>query len=334
MSGNLCAGLHPLAKGAYAWLAPRHSWGWSNAGLIVDGDQSLLVDTLFDLELTDRMLQCMRAAEPAAARIDTLVNTHANGDHCHGNELVDGAVIIASRASAEEMNELPPETMAALVEAARDMGPAGDYFLHCFGDFRFDNIRFTPPTRTFDARLELQVGDKPVILTEVGPAHTRGDILVHSVQDRVVFTGDILFIEGTPIMWQGPVANWIRACELIEDMDVDLIVPGHGPITDKHGVLQVKHYLQYVRDEARARYDAGMDAFAAAKDIELREYSAWSDPERIAVNVDSLYREFADETAATDIVELFTRMAALAGFSGGDASADAAGEPGAGSRPL
>jgi hypothetical protein len=59
-----------------------------------------------------------------------------------------------------------------------------------------------------------------------------------------------------------------------------------------------------------------MDAFEAARDIELREYSAWSDPERIAVNVDSLYREFAGATAATDIFELFTRMAELAGFGG------------------
>ena len=39
-------GLHPLAQGAYAWLAPTGSWGWSNAGLIVDEEESLLVDTL------------------------------------------------------------------------------------------------------------------------------------------------------------------------------------------------------------------------------------------------------------------------------------------------
>ena len=207
------------------------------------------------------------------------------------------------------------------------MGPVGQYFLHCFGQFRFDGIRFTPPTRTFDEELNLLVGDKPVTLLEVGPAHSRGDVLVHSPQDRVVFTGDILFIEGTPVMWEGPVANWIRACERIEDMDVDLIVPGHGPITDKHGVAQVRQYLQYVRDQARSRFDAGMDAFSAAQDIELAEYAAWSDPERIAVNVDTLYREFAGEQSATDMLELFTRMAELAGFTvdrgnQGDAPAD------------
>ena len=316
------AGLHDLGCGVYAWLAPRGTWGWSNAGLIVDGEQSLLVDTLYDLDLTERMLRRMRAAEPRSGAIDTLVNTHANGDHCHGNELVAGAEIIASTASAVEMAELPPEAMAALMEGAREMGAVGDYFLHCFGGFRFAGIRHTPPTRTFDGRLDLQVGDKPVHLIEVGPAHTRGDVLVYSPKDRTVFTGDILFIEGTPVMWQGPVANWIRACRLIEAMDVDHIVPGHGPLTDKHGVAQVRHYLEYVRDQARARYDADMSAFEAARDIELAEYSAWSDPERIAVNVDSLYREFSGEAQATDIMELFRQMAELAGFNAAGATAD------------
>jgi glyoxylase-like metal-dependent hydrolase (beta-lactamase superfamily II) len=314
MNSNQRAGLHDLGTGAYAWLAARGSWGWSNAGLIADGGESLLVDTLFDLQLTDEMLRAMRAAEPGAGHIGTLVNTHANGDHCHGNELVTGAKIIASSASAAEMAELPPEAMAAIMATARDMGPVGEYFLHCFGQFRFDDIQYTPPTDTFDGELALKVGDKPVQLIEVGPAHTRGDVLVYSPADRAVFTGDILFIEGTPVMWQGPVANWIRACRLIEDMDVEQIIPGHGPITDKNGVVAVRQYLEYVRDQARARYDAGMDAFEAARDIELSEYSAWSDPERIAVNVDCLYREFSGAREATDIVTLFGMMAELAGF--------------------
>ena len=57
-----------------------------------------------------------------------------------------------------------------------------------------------------------------------------------------------------------------------------------------------------------------MGAFEAARDIELAEYSAWSDPERIAVNVNSFYREFSGEQVATDLFELFGQMAELAGF--------------------
>src|SRR4030042_284387 len=242
-------GLHDLGKGAYAWLAPDGSWGWSTAGLIVDGEESLLVDTLFDLRLTKEMLAAMRDAEPrAAGRIGTLVNTHANGDHCHGNQLVEGAEIIASAAAAEEVAELPPEGMASLMRAMADEpSPLGQFFRKCFGPFEFEGIRHTPPTRTFEGEMSVRVGDKTVELIQVGPAHTRGDVLVHVPRDRVVFTGDILFIDGTPIMWAGPVQNWLDACRRIVAMGVETVVPGQGPITHLRGVAAVRGYPEYVR---------------------------------------------------------------------------------------
>ncbi len=61
-------GLQDLGNGCYAYLQPDGSWGWSNAGLVVDSGQSLLVDTLFDLKLTREMLATMRRAEPAATK--------------------------------------------------------------------------------------------------------------------------------------------------------------------------------------------------------------------------------------------------------------------------
>jgi glyoxylase-like metal-dependent hydrolase (beta-lactamase superfamily II) len=315
MSWTYEKGLHDLGGGAYAWLAPDGSWGWSNAGLIVDGDQSLLVDTLFDLRLTQEMLDVMRDAEPrAASRIGTLVNTHANGDHCHGNQLVEGAEIIASAAAAEEMAELPPEAMAALMKAMADNEtPLGQFFRKCFGPFEFEGIRHTPPTRTFEGEMSVSVGDKTVELIQVGPAHTRGDVLVHVPGDRTVFTGDILFIDGTPIMWAGPVQRWIEACRRIAEMEVETVVPGHGPITDKRGVAAVQRYLEYVRDESRKRFDAGLDAFEAARDIALGDYASWGDAERIVVNVDRLYREFSGDDSAPDIPTLFGQMAEIAG---------------------
>jgi glyoxylase-like metal-dependent hydrolase (beta-lactamase superfamily II) len=308
-------GLHDLGNGAYAWLAPEGSWGWSNAGLIVDGEESLLVDTLFDLRLTQEMLDAMRDAEPRAAnRIGTLVNTHANGDHCHGNQLVEGAAIIASAAAAEEMAELPPEAMAGLMKAmADDPSPLGQFFRHCFGSFEFEGIRHTPPTQTFEGEMSVMVGSKTVELIQVGPAHTRGDVLVHVAADRTVFTGDILFIDGTPIMWAGPAQSWIDACRRIEEMDVETVVPGHGPITDKRGAAAVRGYLEYIRDETRNRHDAGMEAFEAAKDIALGDYASWGDAERIAVNVDRLYREFSGDDSAPEVATLFGQMAELAG---------------------
>ena len=305
-------GIHELGNGCFAWLQPDGGWGWSNAGLVTDAGASLLVDTLFDLALTREMLAAMRRATPAAARIGVLVNTHANGDHCYGNVLVRDAEIIASKATAEEMAEVPPALMQRLLESAEQLGPAGAFFRRVFGAFDFRGIEPVLPTRTFERELRLPVGGKSVSLLEVGPAHTRGDVLVHSPEDRIVFTGDILFIEGTPIVWEGPVANWIRACERIEAMDVDVVVPGHGPITDRDGARRVREYLSFVHAAARERFDAGLPARDAAHDIELGAYTDWRDAERIAVNVETAYREFRGGGDRANPLEMFARMAELA----------------------
>lgn len=305
-------GLSDLGNGLWAWLQPDGSWGYSNAGLVTDGDASLLVDTLFDLPLTREMLTAMADAAPAARQIDVLVNTHANGDHCYGNQLVENAVIIASKASAEEMDAVPAALMAEMIRNADQLGAAGTYFARIFGAFQFEGIQPTPPNRTFEGHHTLSVGDKSIELIEVGPAHTRGDVLVHVPGDGVVYTGDILFIDGTPIMWEGPVENWIAACDRIVDMAPQVVVPGHGPLTDLAGVRAVRDYLTYVRDASRQRYEAGMSAADAARDIALGDYSSWLDAERIVINVHTLYREFGSSTPPPNTVELFALMAELA----------------------
>ena len=85
--------------------SPNGGWGYSNAGLIEDQGETLLIDTLMDLPLTRDMLDSMKRAVPAAERIGTLLNTHSNPDHTFGNQLVEGAVIISSDACLEEMKE-------------------------------------------------------------------------------------------------------------------------------------------------------------------------------------------------------------------------------------
>jgi cyclase len=300
-------GLHEVAEGIHAYLQPDGGWGWSNAGLVVGDGTSLLIDTLFDLRLTQNMLNAM-APVVASAPIDTVVNTHANGDHCYGNQLVVGAEIIASAATAHEMTEVPPSMLAALNNAP---GEVGDLFRHFFGEFEFDGIELALPTRTFEGRFDCEVGGRVVELVEVGPAHTQGDTLVFVPDAKAVFTGDILFIGGTPVVWVGPLDNWIAACDLICASDVDHIIPGHGPLTDKAGVVAIRDYLQFVNSEATQRYEGGMDAWDAARDIALNGFSSWGEFGRLAVNVDTVYRSLDSAHKSPDVVTQFKRMFAL-----------------------
>ena len=303
-------GLHEIADGLFAYLQPDGQWGFSNAGLVTAEDRSLLVDTLFDLRLTRQMLAEMDR-HTSGRPIRTVVNTHANGDHCWGNQLVSGAEIVASAKCAAEMALVDPAMFAAFIRM-EGLGKLGDYLKRIFGAFDFDGITVTPPTRTFQGEMSLDVGSRKIELIEVGPAHTEGDVIVWLPGERVVFTGDILFIEGTPIVWAGPIENWIRACDRILALDARVIVPGHGALTDAAGVRAVRDYLCFVSDEATKRFEAGMGVAEAVRDIALGAFSAWRDKERLAVNVATRYKELAPSMARTTVPELFAEMAKLA----------------------
>jgi glyoxylase-like metal-dependent hydrolase (beta-lactamase superfamily II) len=331
--------LECLGDGAYAYLQPG-GWGFSNAGLVTSGGASLLVDTLYDLNLTRTMLATMQNATAAAGRIDAVVNTHANGDHCWGNAALPDATIVASRETAQEMAGLSPRLMHTLVRAARTIsggGPlirwplallgrlgvrragalleAAPFVVDAFGAFDFGGVTLRAPTRTFEGQLVLTVGDKEVVLIQVGPAHTRGDTLVYVPADRVVFTGDILFIGSHPIMWEGPIKNWIRACDVVLGLDVDVVVPGHGPLTNKAGVLRTRDYWVALERAVEAGHAAGLAAPEIARALERDHWLG--EPERLVVSVDTALRELSGQAGDRDPLDLLAEMARFAREAGG-----------------
>ncbi|HEY2601903.1 MAG TPA: MBL fold metallo-hydrolase [Thermoleophilaceae bacterium] len=303
-------GLHELGDGLHAYLQPTGGWGWSNAGLVTSPDGgSLLVDTLFDLKLTQQMLDSMRAIT-AAHPIEAAMNTHANGDHCFGNQLLPpGISIYGTPAAVEEMQAAPPALVHMLFKVDHGDATFTRFARERFGPFDWEGVELRLPSETWQGRLELSVGGRAVTFIELGPAHTGSDSIVHVPDAGVVFTGDLLFIGGTPVVWQGSYRNWLDACQTILSLDARLLVPGHGPPTDAEGVRGVMRYLEYVYAEARKRFDAGLDAEAAADDIELGEFADWGERERIAVNVESAYREFDPAHEPAIVPELFMRMA-------------------------
>jgi len=303
-------GIHDIGNGLYGYVQPDGGWGWSNAGLIIGDGETLLVDTLMSVPLTRDMLDQFKARVPDARHIDRVVNTHANPDHFFGNGLVADAEIISTVGTREEMAEFRPELLSGLADNYQNMGEAGEFLYETMGrTFDFSGVdELTLPTRTFQKHLTLQVGGKTVELTDLGPAHTSSDTIVWLPGERVVFTGDLLFNEGHPIMWAGPVENWIDACRHIIDLAPEVVVPGHGPITDIEAVRNMKLYFEYVRDEARTRFEAGLPFEEAARDINMQEYRGWSDPERIVANVFSLYRQWGTHFSPEQQRDLFGAM--------------------------
>lgn len=300
-------GPHDLGGDCFAWLMPDGHWGESNTGLVRGRGESLLVDTLYDLGHTKEMLAAY-APLTADHPIRTLVNTHSDGDHWFGNQLVsgEGVDIIASEAAANLMTQHNLDEMIALPHRHGDVG---EFIRPIVAPFDMEGIVPTPPTRTFSGQLDLDIGGSEVRLIEVGPAHTDGDVVIHVPEANVVYTGDIVFIGGAPLVWTGPLSRCIAALDLIINLKPAVVVPGHGPLTDSVGVRRVRDYLEHVATEATKRFEAGLTVEEAVSSIDMAPFADMSEQGRIAANVLNVYEELDRSRPRADRLEQFGRIA-------------------------
>lgn len=328
--------LSEIADGVAAYLQPDGSWGLSNAGLVVGEHESLLVDTFFDLAHTRRMLDAfgryVRSNAPEVA-----VNTHANGDHCYGNVLAGSRRVIASKRAVHEMREMPPRKLAALMRAARGverlgrLGPqlsrlcralglsmgsdfldAAPYVLGAFSRFDFERIEFVLPNETFETELEIDLGSKRVRLLELGPAHTGGDIVAYLPETKTLFSGDLLFEGMHPLIWAGTLSSYASALERLLSLEIDVVVPGHGKLTDKAGIVRHLEYLTALRSAAAPLFRDGMNAEQAALRLMRQDFGALAGSERLVVNVAAAFREFRGQDTPDGVIPLFGAMSRLA----------------------
>ena len=109
-------------------------------------------------------------------------------------------------------------------------------------------------------------------------------------------------------MWAGPVSNFIKAIDLILSLEPEYIVPGHGPVTNREGALEIRRYWEHYAHEAWIRYEQGMESFAAAKDIPAGPFSNYHEPEKTVININALYKEFSNDPTPLIPIEQFDQM--------------------------
>lgn len=307
--------LRPVAAGVHAWTPDTHNvWGLANCGLVSSGSDALIIDTPYTPALTDDFLTAARQTVGPDVSFTAAVVTHGNGDHAWGLQRLPGAEIVATRRTLEhQCHEPTPQQMRALIEDTPEDEPFGWYMRESFGRFDFTDIKVIPPTRTFDGRLDLTVGEIPVELHEVGPAHTVGDLIVHLPDQRVVFAGDIVFNGDHPSHWAGPLENIAAACERILALGPEVIVPGHGPLLDQDGLREHIAYLDELADHALVLHGQGKTAVEAAQI--LLDEGRWPDlglPERLAITLAAEWRHLDGDTSAPDLVAVTKAAADIA----------------------
>ncbi|GAA0616592.1 MBL fold metallo-hydrolase [Streptomyces crystallinus] len=307
--------LVPLNGQVHAWL-PHFpgTWGMANCVVVTSGAEILLVDTPYTAPLTRALTTAAQRVAAPGARVSTVVNTHANGDHSYGNGLFPDAEIVSTDANLAHLCAEPtPGQLQAMLDGCRDEVAFERYLLAHFGRYDYTGLEVAAPTLTFSGRLDLLVGPTPVELYEVGPAHTAGDLIVHLPESGVVCAGDVLFIGDVPVHWAGPLSGVVEACRRILELDPRVVVPGHGPLVGQAEVRAYMAYMEELSGRLHELHGAGVDVEEASR-VLLREHrrpglGLW---ERLAVLAAVEYRHLDGVEEPINLVEVLASAVRLA----------------------
>ena len=269
-----------VADRVFCYLQADGSWGLNNSGFVVGRRGATVIDTCFTERRTRAFLDSIRRV--TSLPLNTLVNTHHHGDHTHGNHLFRDSTIVGHELCREAVLE------AGLPRPDNTIGML-------FPNVDWGNLELAAPMMTYQDRMTLHVDDLRLELIFMGPAHTTNDTVVWLPDHKLLFSGDLIFNEGTPFVVMGSVAGSLVAIERLRALGAETIVPGHGPVCGPELFDPTEAYLKFVQRVAREGYDAGMKPLEIARSADLGEFAEWHDTERIVGNIHRAFSEIKGE---------------------------------------
>lgn len=155
-------------------------------------------------------------------------------------------------------------TVIASTDAVADQKARGSLQLTMLSQLVGDKLEGTEPSyadETFDTEYDLDLGGRHIEIRHVAGAHTPGDSFVWLPADRVVFTGDIVFVGRIlGVAEFSDSAAWLEAFAAVEALDPLHVVPGHGPATTlAQAQADTRDYLINLRTRIGAYIEDGGD---------------------------------------------------------------------------
>ncbi|WP_163099197.1 MBL fold metallo-hydrolase [Peribacillus alkalitolerans] len=280
--------LFEVKKGVYVALVTSSGGGFANAGLIDLGDQIVIFDTFNTPQAAEDL---RKAAQGVIGKpISYVVNSHWHGDHIRGNQVFHDCSILATKKTKELMDGMHPvrfqqqkdsiEDLRAHIsqkelEMEKDQNPETkekmrDYVLQLKEiEQTLPTLNYQSPTHTFESSYVIEGTEKSIELISLVGGHTACDIVLYIRQDKIIFTGDLLTVENHPFLRDGNPKNWVAILEKIQELDIELAIPGHGYVGSKQDINILHQYLLSLMKKHEVESNAIPDAYSNWKMPEL-----------------------------------------------------------------
>lgn len=249
----------PVAEGVFAHVGDLEGRTYeneglnANLGLVVTPAGAVLIDSGASLESARQIAAAVRAVTPQPVR--WVINTGGQDHRWLGNGFfqAQGADTMAHASGEADMKARGAEQLQALQPVLKE---------------KLEGTVPTLPTRWLtqpDTRLEM--GGVVIEVLHRGGGHTPGDSLVWLPQQRVLFSGDVVYVDR--VLGLHPVSNtrkWLDSFAALEALNPAVIVPGHGAVTDLATARRdTRDLLRALREHMGRAVEAGTDMGAAVR---------------------------------------------------------------------
>jgi phosphoglycerate dehydrogenase-like enzyme/glyoxylase-like metal-dependent hydrolase (beta-lactamase superfamily II) len=270
---------------------PKVPFGGSNNIWIVMKDYVVVYDANFPKEAGDVIAAIRKTTDKP---IRYVLDSHHHGDHAYGNAVFAkaGASILASTNTARWLREKGEKEFA---DAGR--GPQGRK------DIR--NSFLKVPDLVFDQKFVLDDGTERIELLHLGHAHTAGDSFLYLPRHKILCTGDACVNGAFNYTGHSDTASWIRVMEKAQQLDVKLILPGHGAPATRELLGKQRRYFDELRRQVKKGIDAGKEFPDIMAAIDMPWYKEWTGVEARSrkENVEHVYGELTGRVPPADLLE-------------------------------